>query len=164
MREREGGPGAGGVSPHGVEQRGGGALLQAFREKVAGQRLLGHESVQVGMRERERTVGTGKGGQRLGPVASGGFEGGSGLLESDGDDGGFQGGLARQVLVEGGRAVPSRAPSRRIVSASAPSSSSSSSARRLRAWFICSNAGRVWRSSDLLMKGTRSPRNCSCWT
>jgi hypothetical protein len=89
-----------------VEQRGGGALLQAFREKVAGQRLLGHEPVQVGMRERERTVGTGKGGQRLGPVASGGFEGGSGLLESDGDDGGFQGGLARQVLVEGGRADP----------------------------------------------------------
>src|SRR5690349_2152500 len=68
MREREGGPGAGGVSPHGVEQRGGGALLQAFREKVAGQRLLGHEPVQVRMRERERTVGTGKGGQRLGPL------------------------------------------------------------------------------------------------
>jgi hypothetical protein len=84
-----------------MQERGGGARFEPGGHLLAGQGAFGHQAVDVRVGRGEGTVGRDEGGQRFRGVPGGGFERGRGLFDSVDDDGGFQGRLVRQVLVQG---------------------------------------------------------------
>src|SRR3954470_17155918 len=171
-----------------AKQRGGGARFQSGRQSFAGQRLAGHEPVQVWVGGRESPVGRDEFGHGVAGTLDGHLEGGGRFPEAVGDDGGLQGGLVRQMLVQG------RGADAQLVGESAhgqglralglqklsgdgddlPASCRGwclghdgvvtvCSARSLSAAFMAWNAGRVCRSRDLAITGARRPVNLSFW-